>query len=294
MTSPAQPEPAPTSPLASELDALRSRVEDAVKTLDAARKALEVLARPGTLDSIPQLDKARDRLERSDLSPLGLEGERQALLAQLGEQLQGLRARARHEVLSGLRDLCRAVEVPFDVIGTEPPVAVLNPLTAELDPDNGKAIISFAREPVLETELNARAILDGRQRAMDTIKAGALPSEQFFELLRTAWRTVLLADGKPPGERIDLVDVLGPLSVLRLSRDAWRRVDGSRLEGYPRYLLAYQLYRLRRDGCLERDQVRLDLGAATGGSTRNKRNVLYVPTTPTDGQYYLTIRFNQG
>lgn len=287
------PEPR-SAALLRDVDSLRGRVNDAVKAMTSARKTLDALRKKGALESIPTLDKARSQLERSDLSMLGLEDERVALVGRLGEHLQGLRQRARHEVLGGLRELCQAEGQAFEVIGTEPPMVVMSPLTVELDPDQGKAVLLFARETVLEVGLSARAIFEGRKKAMAQIKASALPSEEFFDILRMAYRTVLMRDGLPPDERIDLVDLLAPLSVLSLSRDSWRRVDGSRLEGYPRYLLAYQLSRLRRDGCLQRNDARVELGTATGGSTRNKRNVLFVPVSPTDGQYYLTVRFSQG
>ena len=45
---------------------------------------------------------------------------------------------------------------------------------------------------------------------------------------------------------------------------------------------------------LERRGRRISLGTATGGSTRNKRNVLFVPVSVTDGQYYLSIVFTAG
>ena len=54
-------------------------------------------------------------------------------------------------------------------------------------------------------------------------------------------------------------------------------------------MLAYQLRRLRREGTLARDGLRVELGVATGGSARDKRNVVYVPAGG-EGQYQLSLR----
>jgi hypothetical protein len=101
----------------------------------------------------------------------------------------------------------------------------------------------------------------------------------------------LAARGHTLGERVDLVDLRLPLALLRTGADRWRRIELAKTPSYERYQLAYQLQRLRKDQLLEKGGLRLDLGSATGGSTRQKHNVLFIPRAGGDGQYYLSLRF---
>jgi hypothetical protein len=84
---------------------------------------------------------------------------------------------------------------------------------------------------------------------------------------------------------VDLVDTLAPLAWL-LDPSSGRKTTP-----YPRHMLAYQLYRLQREAHLQHEGLRLELGTATGGSTRHKAKVLFVPSSHTEGFYYLSLRF---
>lgn len=253
-----------------------------------ALAALEALGAARALDDLAILHKHVEPLRDAELGPFGLSEAQAALAARLGAHRERLKARARSTVLAEIHRLAAAQGIDVVQVAEHPVALLLAPVVAELDFDAGTAQILYAREVVSDAELSARAVLGARDAAMERIKAGAVDSTAFFERALRAYRMVLAARGLAPGERVDLVDLLAPLGLLAQGPDAWRR-DAA--DGYPRYLLAYQLARLRRDGVLETGGLRVELGTATGGSTRNKRDVLYVPSSPADGQYHLSIRF---
>ena len=123
---------------------------------------------------------------------------------------------------------------------------------------------------------------------LDQFRAARIDSKSFWQALKAAYDIVLLKDGKPAGERIDIVDVLVPMAWI------WpHAVQLKKATQFPRYLLAYQIQKLRQDGLIAHNGYRLDLGTATGGSTKNKANVLFIPMGPTEGQYYLTMCFRR-
>lgn len=278
--------------MAESLTALRSDLKRRLTGAVRAGKACAGLASVTALRSLAALDRHLPALRDADLAAFGLEERRAELVARLAAHQERLKAQARMALIGELTRAGQGVEVAL--LAETPLTVLVAPLAVEIDLDAGSARVLYAREVVETCEPDAPAILAARQKAMDRIRAEALESAAFFDLARRAYQTVLLARGLQAGERVDLVDLLGPLSVLGRDADDWRKVASGGVKGfapYPRYLLAYQLHRLRRDGMLAKDGVRLDLGAATAGSTRNKRDVLFVPSSATEGQYYLSIRF---
>ncbi len=276
----------------------RERVEELKKALkarlrdgDKARKALEELGKPGALEKLDVVGPALGALREADLAALGLGDPAGALVGALVDVRGQLEARARMKVLGELTRLAEAEGLSAQRVGDAPPAVLVAPLVVELDFDRGLAVLTYAREPVAEVPLDAAAILKARGEVMAAILEAAAPSEVFFERLVGAYRLALAAGGGQAGDRVDLVDLLAPLALLQTPREGWRKADLSKLEPFPRHLLAYQLQRMRREGVLERGGLRLELGTATGGTTRNKRDVLFVPTTPSEGQYYLSVRF---
>lgn len=275
--------------LGEAVEALRRDLKKRLAPLTRALKALDALASDGALDKLDVLDEHVEALREADLASLGF-GEVQAAVSnRLGTHHDRVKTRMRTEVLSDLARLGAGLEISQL---TEHPLEVLiSPIVAELDISAGKARILYAREVVEAVDLDARLILDAREEAMAHVRALAVDSPVFFDALHRAYRTVLLVRGLGPGDRVDIVDLLAPLAFFRVDVERWRKTDLGKVPSYPRYLLAYQLQRLQRDGLLIKDGLRLELGAATGGSTRNKQDVIFIPTSPTDGQYYLSIRF---
>jgi hypothetical protein len=230
-------------------------------------------------------------LDGYELGVAELDEKRVELLERIEREMQKLRIKTRMVFMTKLETLAGQQKVALEKISEAPYVAYADPLTFEVNFDSGCARVLYGHELICETALDARELMQARSRALAEIKKEAVESAEFFDLLRAAYRAVLAAEGLEYGERVDLVDVLMPLAMMRLARKDWRKKGPDALKPFSRYQLAWQLSQLRRDSMLERNGARLDLGAATGGSTRDKQNVLYIPKGAGNGQYYGSIRF---
>ncbi len=282
----------------SELAAARAAFEKRVRFLSRRMSRVKNLLED-VGDDAPRTDDFADWLTlREGLAGLDLvEPElmelRDTFLAALEKPLERARLKARMSFVQKLEMHADQHDFEIDKIGESPLVYFADPLTLEVDFDRGSARILYGKEPVRDVDLSASAVSKAYREVGEELDERAMDSPDFFDALHKAYRTVLVADDLQPGDRIDLVDVLAPLALLTSERESWRDEDRDTDAYFDRVLLAYQLAGLRRDGMLERHGRRLDLGTATGGTTRDKKNVLFLPIGASDGQFYASLRFNE-
>ncbi len=206
---------------------------------------------------------------------------------QLEDRLRTLRMTARQDLIAGLNATAPKPD-QIKMVSDSPLVLYVHPLTLEVNFEQCKTTWSYAREPMAQSSLDPSDIWNVYGELLDQFRAARIDSKSFWQALKAAYDIVLLKDGKPAGERIDIVDVLVPMAWI------WpHAVQLKKATQFPRYLLAYQIQKLRQDGLIAHNGYRLDLGTATGGSTKNKANVLFIPMGPTEGQYYLTMCFRR-
>ncbi|MBA2660650.1 MAG: hypothetical protein H0U74_00020 [Bradymonadaceae bacterium] len=282
----------PGAAILEQIEALKGCVQAELKDVLRAQKALEALSKGRRLASGEALQKAQRELGRASLAVLGADAEREAIVLAIDGHVERQKKALRMQFLAELQTLATADGLEVVRLAESPPTLYLHPLTIELDFERETAALSYSREPVEEAALRPGVVLKCRQQIVDRMRDEAKDSQAFFDLLKRAYQTVLIARGEQAGARVDLVDLLVPLALLRVDHAQWRKSGVDGLKSYPRHMLSYQLNRLRRDGLLERNGSRIDLGTATGGSTKNKRDVLFVATAQTEGQYYLSIRFS--
>lgn len=237
--------------------------------------------------------KVRDGLDGYDVGIDEIDEQRRALVDRLESVAERLSVKARMKFMTKFNTLVKSRELEYEKVSENPLVLYVDPLTFEVDFNTGAVQMLYGHESIEQLPIDAGEVLDACEKTARRLKKRAIPAGEFFDLLRKAYRTILVADGAEPGDRVDLVDVLVPLSMLVADRDKLRKKGPEALEEFPRYRFAHQLAMLRREGLLEKDGVRLDLGAATGGSTRDKDDVLYIPIGATGGQYYGALRFEQ-
>lgn len=281
----------PAASIVQQIENLIEQTRTALKDLPRAEKALKNLTKSQQLVRGNTLKKALKDLEKASLTAIGADDQRLEILAAIDAYSENQKKTIRTKFLSELTGKAAELSTPLQKIAESPLTFYLHPMTIEIDFEREKATLSYAREEVETTNLHAADVIEAYQKSVEKIRKNAMPSDAFFDLLLQAYRTVLIARGDQPGERVDLVDLLVPLSILQVNRTDWRKKGIGGIKEFSRYMLAYQLNRLRNDGMLEREATRLELGTATGGSTKDKRNVLFVPSSQAEGQYYLSIRF---
>lgn len=281
----------PEEKLVASLSEFKNELQKRVRPLLRSKKALEQICRTGAIENLELVQKYTGWLQKADLEPLELEEERTRAVGGLTKYVERRKRKRRMDFMRGLDRAGRRQDLRVEKLSESPLTVSVHPFTVQADFQANEATLSFARCTVDTVALDPGAVLEAREARREEILEAAVDSERFFERLHRAYRAVLDARREAEGERVDLVDLLAPLALYSSDVEAWRGSDLAAIGPYPRYQLAFQLTQLRRDGLLEHQGRRLDLGTATGGSTEDKDDVLYIPSGPRDGQYYLSIRF---
>ena len=271
----------------SALQQMGRTVNQVVAASKPIAKALDKMGDVASLNRQDYVADALNAIQHADLAPYGGADSYAALIRGLEDRLRTLRTTARQDLIAGLNATASKPD-QIKMVSDSPLVLYVHPLTLEVNFEQCKTTWSYAREPMAQSSLDPSDIWNVYGELLDQFRAARIDSKSFWQALKAAYDIVLLKDGKPAGERIDIVDVLVPMAWI------WpHAVQLKKVTQFPRYLLAYQIQKLRQDGLIAHNGYRLDLGTATGGSTKNKANVLFIPMGPTEGQYYLTMCFRR-
>lgn len=191
------------------------------------------------------------------------------------------------EVTQALAD----IGVETRPVGTEPPTFRAGALVVALDTKKEKAVISYARQTVTETSLSGEAVGKAHREATASLEKACHAPPAFHELLVGAYRAHLARHGGEFGQRVDAVELLPEVAVA-VQGDKFRTDPRRKLfTDYSRAQFAYDLTQLIGAGLTAHNGVRLEMGPATMGATANKRRVLWLEVGPTEGQYFLSLRF---
>jgi hypothetical protein len=250
-----------------------------------------MLAAADTLESPQKVKEACKVLEQSNPAAFGMDIDFAELLAATATDQ---RERANERKVQFGRMLNESAEsrgLTCRMITTEPMEFSLPPFTVTVNLDQNLARIHYARLALEELPAKPDRITAALQKNLKMLETG-WSSEQFFDALHHAYRMQLFEKKDREGERVVLAELLAGVA-LSFQSDKFRSdpVAGN-YHAYGRVRMAYDLSRLRRNGLLQRNGWRLNLGAATGSSTKNKKGVLYIEESPGQGQYYLTIWFS--
>ena len=261
------------------------RVLDSYKALT---KSLEKLEKKDALSRQDYLADTLNALKTADLSIIGCADRKDILCKELEERLRDLRLNAHRTLITGLTERV-ANPAHMKLVSDNPLVIYVHPLTLEVQFDACKATWTYAHEALDTTSLDPDEIMAAHAARLDIFRATRIDSAHFFSLCRQAYEMAIIKNNLKSGDRVDLVDLLTPLAWLWPAEQSSKKA----FSPLPKYILAYQLQKLRSDKMLQNNGFRIDLGAATGGTTRNKNNVLYIPHSSIEGQYYLSICFRK-
>ncbi|MCB9883063.1 MAG: hypothetical protein H6832_17050 [Planctomycetes bacterium] len=257
---------------------LATALRDYAKELDKRRKALEALSDPAVWNERGTRERAYKALA-SDTMPPALE----AFVDELGQGIRDFVHERRQTFVDRFFDVAKERSLTLTEMGQQPPVFDAGGVQVEIDFDKEEAHLSYGREPLCKTALEPVHILDARKQETERLEASWPGADVMFDAFASAYRARLGRENKPAGERVFLVDLLPELQ-LEASLRGLRGVIEDKAA------LAYCLDRLAREGALEREGQRIELGTATGGSTKDKKRVVFLRHGLGGGQYYLTAR----
>ncbi len=261
------------------------------KALGKVQKALKNLMGEGTLESPRKVEEASKQLEAFDPTTLGPDIDFGGLLSLTMEDQKNRAARRKIEFGRTLKEIAAHESLRCGMITTDPMEFFLPPFTVSVNLEKNLAALHYARLMVEELPAKPDKIMAALQKNLKLMDAG-WPAEDFFDALYHAYEIELFEKKGHPGERVTLINLLS-FVALSFQNKPFRLdpVEGH-YRAYGRVRMAYDLAGLRRNGLLERNGRRLNLGTATGTATRNKKNVLYVEEGDGRGQYYLSAWFS--
>ena len=266
-------------------------VDEQSKALGKVQKALKSLTDDAILESPGKVGEACRQLEAFDPGAFGLNIDFEDFLSQTVEDQRKRAGKRKVEFGRDLKEIADREGVSCQLITTDPMEFSLPPFTVAVNLEKNLAALRYARIAIEDVPAKAEKIMAALQKNLKLLDAG-WSGEDFFDALYHAYQIVLFEQRKHPGERVTLVDLL-PFVALSFQSAKFRSDPISdHYRAYGRARMAYDLAGLRRNGLLERNGVRLNLGTATGSATKNKKNVLYIEEGGGKGQYYLSIWFS--
>ena len=266
-------------------------VDEQSKALGKVQKALKNLTDEAILESPGKVGEACRQLEAFDPGAFGLHIDLEDFLSQTVEDQRKRAGKRKVEFGRNLKEIADREGISCQLITTDPMEFSLRPFTVAVNLEKNLAAIRYARIAIEDVPAKAEKIMAALQKNLKLLDAG-WSGEDFFDALYHAYQIILFEQRKHSGERVTLVDLL-PFAALSFQSAKFRTDPVSNhYRTYGRVRMAYDLAGLRRNGLLERNNIRLNLGTATGTATKNKKNVLYIEEGGGKGQYYLSIWFS--
>ena len=266
-------------------------VDQHVKALVKVQKALKVMADASALESPQKVTAACKVLETFDPGAFGLDVDFDELLSVTMADQQRRTGRRRIEFGRKMKETAAQQDVSCQMITTDPMTFSLPPFTVAVNLEKNLATIQYARLAIEELSAVPGKIMDSLQKNLGRLDTG-WSGEDFFDALYEAYEFQVLKTGGHSGDRVSLISLLAFVALSFQSPKFRHDPVAGQYRAYGRVRMAYELAELRRKGLLERNGRRLNLGAATGTATRNKKDVLFVEEGEGRGQYYLSIWFS--
>ncbi len=203
-------------------------------------------------------------------------------------------AAATHTALDNLayefaKDLRAEFEKRGETVHGRPPTLFVNSLTLNIDIAARKGQWLYGKEPLTKLiPLSLAGILKAYDQQIKRIMNRTLNAVDFGQELQKAWEDCIdKRKSKPPGGRVNIVEVYGQLTLNRQSARFWNAPSRSTFKDYERDLFV-------RDLVLVRDQnaATFRLGVATKSQAEQASRSLWLPDNGADGQYYSDITFD--
>ena len=254
------------------------------------RGAREVARLLGGADR-PKALLALQKLEQMQLPNEMVAAALQRFASALRARLEEEARRLRFHFARDLREAASQAGLEVATLTSDPLEVRVGLCTAAVDAARGVASIRYARLEIERVPAVASEVVEGCRRALATLEARPFSPETCLRQLQAAYRMHLARTGQAMGARVELVDLLADVAFAMQGERFFEAPQRESFVTYSRVQLAYDLARLRRAGRLAGDGLRLTLGSATAGTTKNKARVLYLEDERGHGQYYLTLWF---
>lgn len=280
------------TPLVQILQETQDRLNPQLKSLQAATKALKQALRLASDEKADALamQKTLTKLQESSnlLDDQSMYAAVEAFAARTNQALDAL-------AFEFAQDLKESFEERGETVTGRPPRLVVNDLVLHIDIATRKAQWFYGKEPLTRPiALSFGPILKayGVQRRLILERSVDVPA--FLLELHTAWQQLLdKRSQRPPGGRINLIELYSQLVLNRQSARFWNAPSRATFKDYERVLFVRDLILAQASPDLHIDGTawRMHLHGATKSQAENSMRSLWLPRTAMDGEYYASLSF---
>lgn len=267
--------------------------QERAKALKTLASMLKPLANPKTYADLSKAPAQLSKVEVKVLARVDTADRGRSVVELVRAALADRQRRIREGLARELKAACDARGLTFRVIQRDDPVELrLPPFGVTIDREQGRAVLKFARLPLVTCAADAREIVQARDRALAEL-GGAFEPAAFFDACLRAWLAARAVASDLSQERVEILDFL-PYLALQFQRSAFR-VEPTRrnYRDYSRVRFAWDVLQLRRAGMLTHGGWRLNLGVATGATASKKNRVIWFEDEDGEGEYKLTVFFTR-
>lgn len=272
----------------SQLDPQFKALRKAMNTLRAAIRVVS----DGKADAIP-MQKALVKLEAaaSDVESEALDAAVAAFAAATHGALDSLAM----EFARDLRDEFAARE---ETVSGRPPVLAVGMLNLNIDTMARKGQWFYGKEPLTRPlPLSLKGTITAYEKQKKLIAQRTIDTDAFLQALHQAWQdSINKRDRRPPGGRINIVEVHAQLTLNRQNARFWNAPARRTFKDYDRPLFVRDLTILRDEDAtrlmVNGEARRLRLGVATKSQAEQASRSIWLPENALEGQYYSDVTFD--
>ncbi len=275
----------------SSTNVLEEGLKELGKQLKSQQKAITQAQAAERDEDVNGLQAALASIDREVLTRLGLGDTADATIERARSTLKRLRQEQRRALAADLKAACEAAGRRYQRLGDSPPELLIAPFTAVLDLESMQARVLYAREDLVTTRATAADIMKTIEQQEKRLGQRQQPPDEVLAQLYAAYLAVLGQIGGRLGDRIELLELLPLMAIAQQSARWLADPVQERYRSYTKARFLWDLARLRATRNLEHNGMRLDLGTATGDSTRRPARVFFIDDGAGQGQYYLSLRF---
>jgi hypothetical protein len=274
-------------------------MEDAISKLEAAHEELQpqfaaLRAATGALKKAASLAAA----DKADALPmhkalLKLEAAAQQVESEALATAVAAFAAATQTALDNLaydfaKDLREAFAARGETVAGRPPTLTVGLLTFKIDMAARKGQWFYGKEMLTKPiPLSLTGIIKAYDREAKRIVHRQLEAD-FVSELQKAWQDCVdKRKQRPPGGRVNIVEVYSQLILNRQSARFWNAPSRSTFKNYERELFVRDLALVQAQG-----NPPFRLGVATKSQTEQANRSIWLPETAVEGQYYSDITFD--
>jgi len=192
-------------------------------------------------------------------------------------------------------DLKETFEQRGETVTGRPPTLVVGELVLQIDIAARKAQWLYGKEALTKAiPLSINGIIKAYDKQRKAIMERKFDATAFLTELHTAWNELLAKRSqRPPGGRINLIELYSQVVMNRQIQRFWNAPSRSTFKDYDRahfvrdLVLAHDAPGVNVDG----QTVSLRLGVATKNQAESAARSIWVPKSALDGDYYASIWF---